>query len=82
MSKGRAIGKPVKPLPLGKSAPSQSTSTAGTKAYEGYCVKCKDKRVFQGRVELSKAKTPMEMAKGTCPNCGTKMCRILGKANV
>jgi hypothetical protein len=46
--------------------------------YEGYCVKCKEKRNFEGRVEVSK--TGMRMAKGTCPVCGTTVNRILGKA--
>jgi hypothetical protein len=46
--------------------------------YEGYCVKCKEKRTFDGNVEVSK--TGMEMAKGKCPVCGTTVNRILGKA--
>jgi hypothetical protein len=46
--------------------------------YNGYCVKCKEKRDFEGREEVSK--TGMKMAKGTCPVCGTTVNRILGKA--
>ena len=46
--------------------------------YNGYCVKCKEKRDFQGTVEVSK--TGMNMAKGKCPVCGTTVNRILGKA--
>jgi len=46
--------------------------------YEGYCVKCKEKRSFEGEVAVSK--TGMEMAKGKCPTCGTTVNRILGKA--
>jgi hypothetical protein len=46
--------------------------------YNGYCVKCKEKRDFEGRVEVSK--TGMRMAKGKCPVCGTTVNRILGKA--
>ncbi|GGK17121.1 hypothetical protein GCM10010124_07060 [Pilimelia terevasa] len=46
--------------------------------YEGYCVKCKEKRTFEGNVTVSK--TGMEMAKGKCPVCGTTVNRILGKA--
>jgi hypothetical protein len=46
--------------------------------YNGYCVKCKEKRDFEGRIEVSK--TGMKMAKGTCPVCGTTVNRILGKA--
>src|SRR4051812_33497946 len=46
--------------------------------YNGYCVKCKEKRDFQGEVAVSK--TGMKMAKGACPVCGTTVNRILGKA--
>jgi ssDNA-binding Zn-finger/Zn-ribbon topoisomerase 1 len=46
--------------------------------YEGYCVKCKEKRTFDGEVSVSE--NGRKMAKGTCPVCGTKMNRILGKA--
>ena len=44
--------------------------------YNGYCVKCKEKRDFDGEVHESNGR---RMAKGTCPVCGTKMNRILGK---
>ncbi|MFN2625082.1 MAG: DUF5679 domain-containing protein [Mycobacteriales bacterium] len=46
--------------------------------YEGYCVKCKEKREFDG--EVTETENGRRMAKGTCPVCGTKMNRILGKA--
>lgn len=46
--------------------------------YNGYCVKCKEKRDFEGRIEVSK--TGMKMAKGPCPVCSTTVNRILGKA--
>jgi hypothetical protein len=46
--------------------------------YEGYCVKCKEKRQFEGEVKVSDS--GRRMAQGTCPVCGTKMNRILGKA--
>jgi hypothetical protein len=45
--------------------------------YNGYCVKCKEKRDFSGEVHETNGR---RMAKGTCPICGTKMNRILGKA--
>lgn len=48
------------------------------KTYNGYCVKCKDKRDYEGEVTVSK--TGMNMAKGKCPVCGTTVVRILGKA--
>ncbi len=55
---------------VGAEAPAGET-------YGGYCVKCKDKREFVGTVELTA--NNRQMAKGTCPVCGTKMARILGK---
>lgn len=51
---------------------------ADTETYNGYCVKCKEKRDFEGEVSVSDS--GRRMAKGTCPVCGTKMNRILGKA--
>ena len=45
---------------------------------EAYCVKCKEKREFTG--EVVTADNGTRMAKGTCPVCGTKLNRILGKA--
>jgi hypothetical protein len=53
-------------------------ATTQAKTYNGYCVKCKAKRDFEGVVEVSKS--GMNMAKGKCPVCGTTMNRILGKA--
>jgi hypothetical protein len=50
---------------------------AVAETYNGYCVKCREKRDFEGVVEQSNGR---RMAKGTCPVCGTKMTRILGKA--
>lgn len=44
---------------------------------DGYCVKCKEKRDFEGTVKISDS--GRRMAMGTCPICGTKMNRILGK---
>jgi Domain of unknown function (DUF5679) len=51
---------------------------ATTETYIGYCVKCKEKREFEGSVMVSK--TNMRMAKGPCPVCNTTVNRILGKA--
>ena len=56
----------------------RGTVAQKSQTYEGYCVKCKEKRTFEGNVEVSK--TGMEMAKGKCPVCGTTVNRILGKA--
>jgi hypothetical protein len=51
---------------------------------EGYCVKCKAKREISGANEViseGKSGRKTRMMKGTCPECGTKMNRILGPAN-
>ena len=44
--------------------------------FEGYCVKCREKRtVKDGKVgETSKGRP---MAKGPCPECGTTVTRFL-----
>ncbi|GGM42018.1 hypothetical protein GCM10012275_11220 [Longimycelium tulufanense] len=49
-----------------------------TTTYNGYCVKCRAKRDFEGTVQ---EKNGRRMAKGVCPQCGTNMTRILGKAS-
>ncbi|CAB4683316.1 unannotated protein [freshwater metagenome] len=51
-----------------------------TETYKGdaYCVKCKEKRDFEGTVKVSDS--GRRMAQGICPVCGTKVNRILGKA--
>jgi hypothetical protein len=55
------------------------TMAQATETYNGYCVKCREKRDFDGQVVVSDS--GRRMAKGTCPVCGTKMNRILGKAS-
>ena len=45
---------------------------------DAYCVKCKEKRDFEGTVKVSES--GRRMAQGICPVCGTKVNRILGKA--
>ncbi|MCU0487263.1 MAG: DUF5679 domain-containing protein [Anaerolineales bacterium] len=44
--------------------------------FEGYCVKCRQKRTIKNGV-VAKTATGKEMAKGTCPVCGTKVNRFL-----
>ena len=48
--------------------------------YEGeaYCIKCKEKTSFVGRILVSES--GRRMASGLCPRCGTKVKRMLGKA--
>src|SRR5687767_5583300 len=48
--------------------------------YEAYCVKDKRKVQFEG--EVVTLKNGRKAAKGKCPNCGTTVMRILGKADV
>lgn len=51
---------------------------------EAYCVKCKAKQEMKDEEEVEmKGKGGMKRRalKGECPKCGTKMFRILGKAN-
>ena len=40
--------------------------------YVAYCVKCKAKRNMQN-AQIVTAKNGRRQAKGTCPECGTKM---------
>lgn len=51
--------------------------------YTGYCVKCKAKKEIQSPKEIEmkgKGGVKRKAVTGTCPDCGTKMFRILGKA--
>jgi len=45
---------------------------------EAYCVKCKKKVQMKDGSE-TKTKKGTRMMKGKCPECGTTVCRILGK---
>jgi len=45
---------------------------------EGYCVKCKAKKEMANAQEVM-MKNKRKALKGTCPDCGTKMFKILGK---
>ncbi len=44
--------------------------------YNGYCMKCREKRDFEGEVAQRNGR---RMAKGVCPVCGTNVSRMLGK---
>lgn len=50
--------------------------TIMSEEYVAYCVKCKTKRPMQGAQVLTNEKG-RRMAKGTCPECGTKMTLFL-----
>lgn len=50
---------------------------------EAYCVKCKAKKEMQGAQEVDfkgKGGSLRRALTGTCPTCGTKMFKILPKA--
>lgn len=47
-------------------------------SYEGYCVKCRTKREFEG--EKKDLPNGRSAAQGLCPVCGTKITRMLGKS--
>ena len=46
---------------------------------EGYCVKCKAKRVMT-EASVVTMKNGRPAARGKCPSCGTGMYKILPKA--
>ena len=49
---------------------------------KAYCVKCKKKQEMESAKEIAmkgKGGTKRRAATGTCPDCGTKMFRILPK---
>jgi RNase P subunit RPR2 len=46
---------------------------------EGYCVKCKSKKTMADSKEVT-MKNGRKAVKGKCPDCGTGMYKILGKA--
>jgi len=48
-----------------------------SESYNGYCVKCKEYLFNDAATTETNGR---RMAKGTCPVCGTRMNRILGKA--
>ncbi len=51
--------------------------------YEGFCVKCKKKVEIKDPQETEikgKGGTKRRAVTGVCPDCGTKIFKILGKA--
>ena len=44
--------------------------------FEGYCVKCRKKQAIKEGV-VAETANGRRMAKGTCPDCGTKVTRFL-----
>jgi Zn finger protein HypA/HybF involved in hydrogenase expression len=67
------------PAVASSTAPdAPATTPAGSAQQEAYCVKCKTKRVMKDPHETTT--NGRRMMKGTCPECGTNMNRIMGKA--
>ena len=46
--------------------------------FEGYCVKCRKKQQIKNGT-VGKTSKGKPMAKGTCPECGTKVNRFLSE---
>ena len=44
--------------------------------FEGYCVKCRKKQPIKDG-EVTKTANGRPMARGICPECGTKVTRFL-----
>jgi len=67
-------------LAAGRTPSIRRKVVANEETYSGefYCVKCKAKREASGNVVVNDKGT--RMAKAKCPECGTNLNRILGKA--
>jgi hypothetical protein len=57
--------------------PTDERSVTPVATYNGYCVKCREKRDFEG--EVKELANGSKAAQGSCPVCGTKMTRMLPK---
>ena len=70
--KGKAIAKEKK-----KNKKDKPVILKRPEVYKGeaYCVHCKEKRAFEGIIITSDS--GRRMAQGSCPECGTKMNRLL-----
>jgi hypothetical protein len=49
--------------------------------FEGYCVKCHEKREIKGGT-VEKTASGRHMAKGACPQCGTTVTRFLSDKQI
>ena len=66
--------------PVVKTPATRLADLKGSESFKGdaYCISCKEKVEFEGVVKTSDS--GRRMAMGFCPRCGTKVNRILGKA--
>ena len=46
--------------------------------FEGYCVKCREKKQVKGGA-VKESDNGRRMVQGVCPTCGTKVTRFLPK---
>jgi Zn finger protein HypA/HybF involved in hydrogenase expression len=60
------------------SASEKEEGMAETYKGNAYCMKCKEKRPIEGTVSVNDK--GRRTAKGTCPQCGTKVNIFLPKA--
>ena len=70
----------VYPRPTAMRSPADPPRARGVivaETYNGYCVKCREKRDFEG--EVKELANGSKAAQGQCPVCGTKMTRMLPK---
>jgi hypothetical protein len=74
VSRGMVSTSTHEPKPMCRTEEKMAETYKG----DAYCVKCKEKRDFEGTVKVSDS--GRRMAQGICPVCGTKVNRILGKA--
>ena len=44
---------------------------------QGYCMKCREKRIIKDGEVTEMGKAGRKAYKGLCPDCGTKMFKIL-----
>jgi hypothetical protein len=58
-------------------APATASTKGGRRmADTAYCMKCREKRDFEGHLVTLKNGRPA--LQGTCPVCGTKLTKIMG----
>jgi hypothetical protein len=76
----------VRGATIGPEPPNEAASRLSGASREGrrtgmaetaYCMKCREKREFEGQVVTMKNGRPA--SQGICPVCGTKIQRILGQ---
>jgi len=57
---------------------NRENSTQVINMVEGRCMKCRTQVEIQNPQEVV-TKNALRMIKGSCPHCGTTVCRMLGR---